>query len=40
VYIQEDGKAPLHYAAEHGRKDVMQFLIDKHHADIEARDQV
>ena len=38
--MQEDGKMPLHYAAEHGHKEVMLFLINKHHAGIEARDQV
>jgi ankyrin repeat protein len=38
--MQEYGKSSLHYAAEYGHKDVLLFLMNKHQADINMRDQV
>jgi ankyrin repeat protein len=40
LYAQNYGKSSLHYAAEYGHKDIVLFLIDKHHIDIETRDEV
>ena len=36
--LLRDGLQPLHYAAAHGRLDVVRTLVDKHHCDVACRD--